>query len=39
MTPREVEQMTDEEYRAFWRYAEEETRRAEREARRARRKR
>jgi len=36
MTPREVDQLSDLEYHAFWRYAEKEARDAQREARRRR---
>ena len=39
MTPRDVDQLTQDEYLALWRYAEEQNRAAEREARRARSKR
>jgi hypothetical protein len=37
MTPRQVDEMTAEEYAAFWRYAENEARARQREARRIRR--
>lgn len=36
MTPRDVDAMSNSEYRAFWRYAEKVTRDQEREARKAR---
>jgi len=36
MTPREVDELSHDEYMALWRYAEEETRRSERELRKAR---
>ena len=34
MTPRDVEQLTNDEYRAFWRYAEQDVRAQNRAARR-----
>jgi hypothetical protein len=37
MTPRDVDQLTAEEYRAFWDYVEQEVREQERQARRAKR--
>ena len=37
MTPRDVDQLSDAEYRAFWTYLEDEVREVERQARRARR--
>jgi hypothetical protein len=37
MTPRQVDEMTADEYAAFWRYAENEARARAREARKARR--
>jgi hypothetical protein len=37
MTPREVDEMTADEYAAFWRYAENEARARQREQRRIRR--
>lgn len=35
MTPREVDEMTDSEYRAFWKYAEDDVREQNRAARKA----
>ena len=37
MTPRDVDHLSDAEYRAFWQYFEDEIRETERQARRARR--
>jgi hypothetical protein len=37
MTPRQVDELTPDEYQAFWRYAENEARARQRESRRIRR--
>jgi hypothetical protein len=39
MTPREVDELTSDEYLAFWRYAEQQSREQQREQRKAARKR